>query len=78
MIDSHMEAGVYCHTDIEGAIGTLDYSKASHKKCVIGVVSGYLLKAEKGKGHISLNSRSCKLLGFSHHSIISVTPINLF
>ena len=61
-----MEASVYSCVDVQDCLNSLDMKKLSEKRMVLESVSGYLFKSEQGKGRMCVNSRSCKLIGFSH------------
>ena len=62
--DSELGEAIYCYTDVDTALKTLDYTMPEARKTCLGLVSVYLHEVENSKGRISLDSRSCKLLKF--------------
>ena len=66
-IDAVMGAGVYGYTDIVSSLSGLNRKGPDTKKYVIGVIEGYLHGAGTTRTKICLDSRSCKLLVFSHN-----------
>ena len=44
--DSELGEAVYCYTDVDTALSTLDYTMPEARKTCLGLVSGYLQKAE--------------------------------
>lgn len=56
MTDVQMEAGVYCYVDDLSAIGGIGLKNNDDKRRVIGVIAGWLLRAEPAKGRILLIS----------------------
>ena len=63
-LDVPLDAGVYAYTDAEVITQNLAGVEPCKAETVLGVVAGYLHKSQKKKGlRVSLDSRSCKLLG---------------
>ena len=64
-LDKDLDVGVYAYTDAEIISTGLAGAEPSTADTVLGVVAGYLHKSQKKKGlKVSLDPRSCKLLGF--------------
>ena len=59
--DTNLGPGVYCYPDIKCILENRDLGVANNRRYVIGVISGYLLKADNAKRIISLDSRNCTL-----------------
>ena len=66
-LDKDLDVGVYAHIDAEIISNGLAGAEPATADTVLGVVAGYLHKAQKKKGlKISLDPRSCKLLSLIH------------
>ena len=59
-----MGAGVYAYTDIMALLEPFDFNDPKTTNYVIGVVHGYLHKVGQVTTKVSLDPRSCKLIGF--------------
>ena len=55
---------MYAYTDATALLNSLNRLLAPTRHVVIGVISGYLMKAGTTRTKICLDPRSCKLLGF--------------
>ena len=65
-LDTDLEVGVYGYTDAETTLVAISDGQTSTQQVVLGVLAGYMHKSQKKKGlKVSLDPRSCKLLGFS-------------
>ena len=60
--DQDLDVGVYGYTDIESMKNSWATTESRKQYTVFGVLCGYLFKSHKVK--VSLDPRSCKLLGF--------------
>ena len=60
--DTELGSAVYCYPDVKTALNTIILSHTDDRRMCLGLVSGYLYKAQNKKDRISLDSRSCKLL----------------
>ena len=64
-LDTDLDVGVYGFTDAESTLASMSGGETQSQEIVLGVLAGYLHKSQKKKGiKVSLDPRSCKLLGF--------------
>ena len=60
--DIDLGSAVYCFTDVTSALSSINLPSSEDRRICLGLISGYMHKAQNSKGRISLDSRSCKLL----------------
>ena len=64
-LDTDLDVGVYGFTDAEATLASMSGGETTAQQIVLGVLAGYMYKSQKKKGiKVSLDPRSCKLLGF--------------
>ena len=76
--DIQMGSGAYCYTSAESVINAIDLKTAPDRRIVVGVIRGYLHKSETAKARMSLDPRSCKLLGFRSIRCASGTTLSIW
>jgi len=62
--DTTLGPGVLAYPDVQSILDKFNGNHRTDRKTVIGLITGFLLKADKDKGRISLDPRSCRLVGF--------------
>ena len=60
--DIELGSAVYCFLDVTTALNSINLPSSEDRRMCLGLISGYMYKAQNQKGRISLDSRSCKLL----------------
>ena len=65
VLDQEMGVGVYAYTDMQTLIDSINWNLPDAEDTVIGVLYGYLHKTSDSAKKVSIDPRSCKIVGFS-------------